>query len=107
MAEPAMKDLCIRLWPSEPLPSSYFGLLAKLCDTAARVETVKRLVCIEGARMAFLKTMVHWPKINPMDMATGPPPKGKEHRRPEQYFTQVITGAWAIEGQCSKDVMLE
>jgi hypothetical protein len=51
--------------------------------------------------------MVHWPKINPMDMATGPPPKRKEHRRPEQYFAQVMNGARAIEGQCSKDVMLE
>jgi hypothetical protein len=51
--------------------------------------------------------MVHWPKINPMEMATGPRPKGKEHRRPEQYFVQVMTGARAIEGHCSKDVMLE
>ena len=23
MAELAMKDLCVRLWPSEPIPSSY------------------------------------------------------------------------------------
>ena len=63
MVEPAMKDLCLRLWPSEPIPSNYFGLVAKLCDAAARVETVKRSMFIEGARMAFSKTMVHWPKI--------------------------------------------
>jgi hypothetical protein len=29
--------------------------------------------------MAFAKTMVHWPKIKPVEMATGPPPSGKEH----------------------------
>ena len=50
--------------------------------------------------------MVHWPKISPMEMATGPPPKGKEHRRPEKYFAHVMTGAQAIEGQCSKSVRL-
>ena len=68
---------------------------------------MKRLACLEGARLAFMKTMVHWPQINPMDMATGPPPKGKEHRRPEQYFAQVMNGAWAIEVECLKDVIFE
>ena len=68
---------------------------------------MKRSTCLEGVKLAFAKTMVHWPKINPMDMATGPPPKGKEHRHPKQYFAQVMNVAWAIEGLCSKDVMLE
>ena len=68
---------------------------------------MKRSTCLEGVKLAFAKTMVHWPKINPVDMAIGPPSKGKEHRRPEQYFAQVMNGARAIEGQCSKDVMLE
>ena len=26
-AELAMKDLIVRVWPAEPLPSSYFGLV--------------------------------------------------------------------------------
>ena len=29
-AELAMKDLIIRLWPAEPIPSSYFGLVKRL-----------------------------------------------------------------------------
>ena len=29
-AELAMKDLVIRLWPAEPIPSSYFGLVKRL-----------------------------------------------------------------------------
>ena len=28
--ELAMKDLIIRLWPAEPIPSSYFGLVKRL-----------------------------------------------------------------------------
>ena len=27
MARLAMKDLCIRLWPTEAIPSTYFGLV--------------------------------------------------------------------------------
>ena len=29
-AELAMKDLIVRLWPAEPMPSSYFGLVKRL-----------------------------------------------------------------------------
>ena len=29
-AELAMKDLIVRLWPDEPMPSSYFGLVKRL-----------------------------------------------------------------------------
>ena len=107
MAEPAMKDLCIRLWPIEPLSSSYSGLVQKLCDAVPRIDALNRSTCIEGARMAFARTMVHWPKIKPTEMATAPPPPGKEHRRPEKYFSAVMDGARAIEDQCPKDVIYE
>ena len=30
VAELAMKDLIVRLWPAEPMPSSYFGLAKRL-----------------------------------------------------------------------------
>ena len=43
----AMKDVIVRLWPSEPISCSYFGLVRRLVDA------VKRSVCIEGAWMAF------------------------------------------------------
>ena len=86
MSELAVKDLCVNLWPAEPIPDTYFGLVQKLGEAPLWIDAMKRLACLEGARLAFAKTMVHWPKINPMDMATGPPPKGKEHRHPEQYF---------------------
>ena len=86
MAEPAMKDLCVKLWPTEPLPSSYFGLVQKLYDVVPRIDVWKRSVCIEGARMAFGKTMVHWPKIKPIEVATGPPPLGKSTGAPSSIL---------------------
>ena len=38
MAEPVMKDLCIKLWPSEPLLSSYFGLVQRLYDAPSWID---------------------------------------------------------------------
>ena len=107
MAEPALKDLCARLWPNEATPDSYFGLVQRLREALSRIDTVKRSACLESARLSFVKTMVHWPRIKPLDMVVGPPPDGKEHRHPELYFAQVIEGARAIEGQCSKEVIIE
>ena len=59
-AELAMKDLVIQLWPSEPIPSSYFGLVKRLVSACPRLDVIKRSVCIEGARMAFARAKVHW-----------------------------------------------
>ena len=58
-AELAMKDLIVRLWPAEPIPSSYFGLVKRLVSAFPRLEVVKRSACIEGARMAFARAKVH------------------------------------------------
>ena len=32
VAELAMKDVIVRLWPAEPIPSSYFGLVKRLVN---------------------------------------------------------------------------
>ena len=58
-AELAMKDLIIPLWPAEPIPSSYFGLVRRLVSACPRLDVIKRSVCIEGARMAFALAKVH------------------------------------------------
>ena len=102
-----MKDLCIQLWPNEPLPGSYLGLVQKLSDASPRIDALRRSSCIEGARMTFAKAKVHWPGLDLMKIATAPPPPRKEHRRPELYFSGVMEGARAIESQCSKENMYE
>ena len=53
MAELAMKDMIVRLWPAEAIPSSYFDLVKKLVDACPRLDVIKRSICIEGARLAF------------------------------------------------------
>ena len=58
-AELAMKDLIVRLWPGEPLPSSYFGLVKRMVNACPRLEVIKRSVYIEGACRALARAKVH------------------------------------------------
>ena len=48
VAELAMKDLIIRLWPAEAMPGSYFRLVKRLVNVCPRLDIVKRSTCIEG-----------------------------------------------------------
>ena len=102
-----MKDIIVRLWPAGPILSSYFGLVKRLGDALPRVEAVKRLACIEGARMAFARVKMHWAKMDATKLMTEGPPKGKEHRRPELYYDSVLEGSRLVEEQCVKDVVFE
>ena len=58
-AELAMKDLVIRLWLAEPIPSSFFGLMKLIGRACPQLDIIKRPFCIEGARMAFAHAKVH------------------------------------------------
>ena len=58
VAELAMKDLIIRMWPAEAIPSSYFGLVKRLVGPCPWLDIVKRSACIEGACMAFAHVKV-------------------------------------------------
>src|SRR4051812_19669392 len=99
-----MRDFIIRIWPAEPIPSSYFGLVKRLVSACPRLDAVKRSVCIEGPRMAFARVKVQWAKMNAVKLATEGPPAGKEHRTPERYFEDVLEGSRIVEGQCLKDI---
>ena len=107
VAELAMKDVIVRLWPAEPIPISYFGLVKRLVDACSRLDAIKRSVCIEGARMAFARVKMQWAKMNATNLATEGPPTGKEHRMLERYFNEVLEGSRIVEGQCSKDIIFE
>ena len=73
-AELAMKGLIVRLWPAEPIPSSYFILVKRLVSACPRLEVIKRSVCIEGARMAFARVKMHWVKMDAKKLMTEGPP---------------------------------
>ena len=103
----AMNDIIVQLWPAGPIPSSYFGLVKRLGVALPRVEAVKRSACIEGAWMAFARVKMDWAKMKAAVVAVECPPEGKDYRKPEQYFEDVLDGACLIEGQCSKDIMFE
>ena len=102
-----MKDVIVRLWPTEPIPNSYFGLVQRLVDAVSRINAVKRSMCIEGARMTFARVKTYWAKMKATDVAARSPLKGKDHHAPEHYFEDVLEGSHLIEGQCSKDMIFE
>ncbi|KAM3191209.1 hypothetical protein ACQJBY_068875 [Aegilops geniculata] len=103
----AMKNVIIRLWPTEPIPNSYFGLVQRLVDATPRIDAVRRSVCIEGARMAFARVKTYWGNMKAIDVAAKSPPQGKDHHAPEHYFEDVLEAARLIEGQCSKGIIFE
>ena len=104
-AELAMKDLVIRLWPAEPIPSSFSGLVKRIVGPCPRLDIIKRSVCIEGARMALAHAKVHWGKLDAEKLITEGPPEGKEHRKPELYYEGVMKGARLAADKCTKDII--
>ena len=102
-----MKDLIVRMWPAEPLPSSYFGLVKRLVNACPRLEVIKRSVCIEGLRRAFTRAKVHWAKLDAVKLVKEGPPKGKVHRHPEMYYDSVLKGSRLVAEECAKDVIFE
>ena len=105
LAELAMKDFIVRLWPADPIPGSYFGHVRWLVSACPRLEAVRRSICIEGARMAFACVKTHWAKLDAKKLMTEGPPEGKEHRRPEHYFDGVLEGSRLAAKKCSKDII--
>ena len=106
-AEQAMQGLLVRLWTGEALPGSCFGLVRRLVEACPRLEDIKRSVCIEGARRALARAKVHWGKLGAEKLVKDGPPPGKEHRKPENYYKDVLKGACLVADECSRDVIFE
>ena len=100
-----MKDLVVRLWPAEPIPSSYFRLVTRIVGACPQLDAIKRSVCIEGARMAFARAKVHWGRLDAEKLMTEGPPEGKEHRKPELYYEGVMKGARLAADKCARDII--
>ena len=106
-AEVAMKDFIVRMWPGEPLPASYFGLIKRMVNACSQLEVIKRSVCIEGARRAFARAKVHWGKLDAEKLVKDRPPEGKAHRCPKKYYNGVMKGTRLMADECTKDTILE
>lgn len=48
MSELAAKDLCVSMWPAEPILDTYFGLIQKLREVPLWIDAMKRSACLEG-----------------------------------------------------------
>jgi hypothetical protein len=103
MAKPALVDLCIHLWPSEPLPTSFFGLVARLREAGPQVTRWKRSTCLEGVQRAYACMKMHYPRLDASLVALGPP-EGKD-RTAEQFLARVLEGARITEAQCPKNTL--
>ena len=57
--------------------------------------------------MAFACVKMHWAKMKAVVVAVEGPLEGKDYRKPECYFEDVLEGARLVEGQCSKDIIFE
>ena len=106
-AEVAMKDFIVWMWPGEPLPTSYFGLIKRMVSACLRLEVIKRSVCIEGARQALAHGKVHWGKLDVEKLVKDGPPEAKAHRYPEKYYDGVMKGARLVADGCTKDIIFE
>ena len=73
-----MKDFIVRMWPGEPLPDSYFGLIKQMVNVCPWLEVIKRSVCIEGAHRVFACAKMHWAKLDAEKLVKDGPPEGKE-----------------------------
>ena len=105
--EVAMKDFIVRMWPGEPLPDSYFGLIKRMVSACPRLEVIKQSVCIEGARRAFARAKMQWDKLDAEKLVKDGLPEGKAHCYPEKYYDGVMKGARLVANECTKDIILE
>ena len=47
------------------------------------------------------------PKLDSEKLVKDGPPPGKEHRKPENYYKDVLAGARLVADECTKDVIFE
>ena len=40
ISELAVKDLCVSMWPTEPIPDTYFGLVQKLREAPLQIDAM-------------------------------------------------------------------
>ena len=78
----AMKAVVDHLWPKEPSPDSYFGLVQRFLRAVPHIDVAKRSACIEGARMALARIKTYWAKMEATAVATKGPPGGRDLPEP-------------------------
>ncbi|XBI34859.1 hypothetical protein VPH35_120611 [Triticum aestivum] len=101
----AMKCVMSHLWLERSEPKSYFSLVQQFLDALSRINAMKRLACIEGARMALARVKTYWAEMETIAVASRDSDRSRVPS--EHYFQEVMQGARVIETQCSKDAIFE
>ena len=78
-------------------------IVQQFLGVVPRIDTVKRSVCIEGARMALARVKTYWAEMEATAIPSQNPAVGQVSA--EHYFEEVLEGARLIEAQCSKNIM--
>lgn len=102
-----MEDLCKALWPRNPLPTSFFGLVRRLRGASAHADLRKRSACLKGAWQAFAAVQAHYPKLDLESVARQGPERHGMRVEPEKYFEKVMPAARIAEEKCKKESLLE
>ena len=55
----AMRPVIDRLWPKGPESDSYFCLVQQFLGAVSWIDAMRRLACIEGARMALARVKAY------------------------------------------------
>ena len=50
---------------------------------------------------------VHWGKLDAEKLVKDGPPLGKEHRKPENNYKDVLKGSRLVADECSRDAIFE
>ncbi|XBI93842.1 hypothetical protein VPH35_030602 [Triticum aestivum] len=101
----AIRSVIDHLWLNGPKPDNYFGLVQQFLGAVSRIDAMRRLACIEGARMALARVKAYWMDMEATIIATQDPAGGQYPA--EHYLAQVTEGARLIEAQFSKNILFE
>ena len=105
LSEHAMRSVIDHVWPKGPKRDNYFGLVQQFLGAVSRTDALRRLACIEGARMALARVKAYWTEMEATVIASQDPAGGQYSA--EHYLAQVTEGARLIEAQCLKSVLFK
>ena len=70
LSDLAMRSVIDHLWPKEPKPDNYFGLVQQFLGAVSRIDAMRRSACIEGAWMALAHVKTYWVDMEATIIAT-------------------------------------
>ena len=74
----AMRSVVDHLWPKEPSPDSYLGLVQRFLRAVPHIDAAERLACIEDVRMALAHVKTYWSGMEATAIATQGPAGGQD-----------------------------